>query len=241
MGHTVDKCFELIGYPSWMKPRNGQGKKTNGNNNNNNSVVDNVASINNSTSTPSVSGLSSEQIVRLLSLLDEKTGDSHQSCNVSDNMSPWFCSMSITKPQFCFASSSNVNNVTGWVVDSGANQHMVMTDKDLINPIYVIDLNIKVKRPNGTSVVVTKIGNIKLSNRVTLCDVFVVPDYNVNLMSVHKLAKDSKLTVSFDEFKCSIQDSLTKSVLVTGNQIDGLYICGGSTVTDKDSILCAKW
>ncbi|XP_076903193.1 uncharacterized protein LOC143558190 [Bidens hawaiensis] len=143
LGHTVDKCFEIIGYPSWMKPRNGQGKKFNANNNN--SMSDNNAT----PSSSSVSGLTPEQVSRLLSLLDEKTGDGLQSCNMS--------------------------------VDSGANQHMVMSDKGLSSEIDVADLNIRVKHPNGTSAV----------------------------------------------------DSLTKSVLVTGSQLDGLYICGGSDVTNK--------
>ncbi|XP_076885834.1 uncharacterized protein LOC143535485 [Bidens hawaiensis] len=77
MGHNIDKCFEIIGYPSWMKPRNGQGKRVSGNNKN--SLSDNVAS----TSNPSVSGLSSKQILRLLSIPDEKAGENRQSCNVS--------------------------------------------------------------------------------------------------------------------------------------------------------------
>ncbi|XP_076950961.1 uncharacterized protein LOC143624107 [Bidens hawaiensis] len=151
-------------------------------------------------------GLSSDQITRLLSLLDNKNSENTQSHNAS-----------------------------------GANQHMVMTDVDLINQLDVSDLNIRVKHPNGTSALVTKIGNIKLNEKVTLCDVFVVPDYCVNLMSVHKLAKDSKLIVSFNETHCYIQDSLTKSVLVTGSQLDGLYMCGSSSVSDKDSFVCVKW
>ncbi|XP_076918119.1 uncharacterized protein LOC143578413 [Bidens hawaiensis] len=113
IGHNIDKCFKIVGYNSWMKPRNEQGKRVSGNNNN--SMSDNVASASN----PSISGLSSKQILRLLSLLYEKAGENHQSCNVSGNVSPWFGSISFSKPQFCFASSSDINNMTGWVVYSG--------------------------------------------------------------------------------------------------------------------------
>ncbi|MFS7906152.1 hypothetical protein Hanom_Chr01g00055911 [Helianthus anomalus] len=67
------------------------------------------------------------------------------------------------------------------------------------------------------SALVTKIGDIKLSDKVILYDVFFVPNYCVNLISVHKLARDCKLTVSFDENNCYIQDSHLKKVLVTGN------------------------
>ncbi|MFS7910246.1 putative RNA-directed DNA polymerase [Helianthus anomalus] len=57
---------------------------------------------------------------------------------------------------------------------------------------------------------------------------FVVPEYCVNLISVHKLAKDNKLKVVFDETTCYIQDSCLKKTLVTGKQTDGLYFCGNS-------------
>ncbi|KAI3730786.1 hypothetical protein L1987_61963 [Smallanthus sonchifolius] len=225
-GHTIERCFKIVGYPSWMKPRNGQNKKVG---TSNSSIIENA---NASVSIPS-SVLTSDQVAKLLSLLNEKPVDNTQSNNVSGRSIDPFCSMGFTKRIFGFSNMVGTSNGMGWVVDSGANQHMVMTDKDLINQIDVFELNIKVKHPNGTSAAVTKIGNIKLSNRVTLYDVFVVPNYCVNLMSVYKLAKDSKLTVSFDEYNCHIQDSLTKSVLVTGSQLDGLYVCGDSSVNSK--------
>jgi len=70
---------------------------------------------------------------------------------------------------------------------------------------------------------------VKLEEKVVLYDVFVVPDYSINLISVHKLIKDNKVVV-FDEYKCYVQDLHIKKVLVTGNQIDGLY-CGKSSVS----------
>ncbi|GJT22520.1 ribonuclease H-like domain-containing protein [Tanacetum coccineum] len=48
-------------------------------------------------------------------------------------------------------------------------------------------------------------------------------EYTVNLLSVHKLARDSKLFIVFDEFKCYIQDLHLKKTLVTGSQHGGLY------------------
>ncbi|KAJ0555649.1 putative RNA-directed DNA polymerase [Helianthus annuus] len=100
-----------------------------------------------------------------------------------------------------------------------------MSDRCLINQLDISEYNVKVNHPNGTSALVTKIGDIKLNDRVTLYDVFVVPDYCVNLISVYKLAKDSKVSVLFDESACYLQDSLTKKILVTGSQHDGLYFC----------------
>ena len=45
---------------------------------------------------------------------------------------------------------------------------MVMTDEGLINVINVSKFEIRVKHQNGTSASVTKIGNLKLGDKVIL-------------------------------------------------------------------------
>ncbi|GKE27001.1 hypothetical protein Tco_1442385 [Tanacetum coccineum] len=52
----------------------------------------------------------------------------------------------------------------------------------------------------------------------------VVPEYTVNLLFVHKLAKDSKLFVGFDEHKCYIQDLKKKEIMGIGNEQGGIYL-----------------
>ncbi|XP_071728030.1 uncharacterized protein [Rutidosis leptorrhynchoides] len=101
------------------------------------------------------------------------------------------------------------------MVDSGANQHMTVSDIGLNNVVDISQLNLIVGHPNGTQAKVVKVGNLKLSNNVILFHVLVVPEYYVSLLSVHKLSKDSKLTVSFDENKCFIQDLKAKTTLGT--------------------------
>ncbi|XP_035833565.1 uncharacterized protein LOC118482236 [Helianthus annuus] len=72
-GHTIEKCFELIGYPSWMKPpRGNQSKK---NSSSNNACVD-------ESSVP-VTSLTSDQLTKLLSLIKDRAPETSQSCNVS--------------------------------------------------------------------------------------------------------------------------------------------------------------
>ena len=56
-----------------------------------------------------------------------------------------------------------------------------------------------VDHPNGSSAKVNQIGNMHLSESVTLFGVFVAPDFNVNLLSVHKLCKDNSCKIVFDE------------------------------------------
>ncbi|KAJ0947540.1 putative transcription factor interactor and regulator CCHC(Zn) family [Helianthus annuus] len=213
LGHTVEKCFEIIGYPSWMKPRGGQGKKAIASSSNTVSVV-------NDTSGSGVASLSAEQVSRLLSLLSDRTCETAgQSCNVSGSVTSSFCSNVFYKPVYNFATLFDNKRDSGWIVDSGANQHMVKSHEMLSDFVDVSNLNIKVKHPNGTDALVTKIGSLKLTQGVILQDVFVVPGYSINLIYMHKLAKDNKLYVGFDENTCYIQDLLTKKILVTGRQL----------------------
>ncbi|GJV14231.1 hypothetical protein Tco_1359554 [Tanacetum coccineum] len=108
---------------------------------------------------------------------------------------------------------------------SGANQHMTYTDKELDNVLDISHLKIKVGHPNGAETFISKIGNLKLSNGLTLYDVMVIPEYCVILISVHKLAKENKVIVAFDENRCYFlnQDLNLKNVLGIGDQCEGLY------------------
>nr|GEX58191.1 ribonuclease H-like domain-containing protein [Tanacetum cinerariifolium] len=82
---------------------------------------------------------------------------------------------------------------------AGANQHMTYSNKELNNVVDISHLKIKVGHPNGTEAFISKIGNPKLSNGLTLYDVMVIPEYCVTLISVHKMAKENKIFVVFDE------------------------------------------
>ncbi|GJX19485.1 ribonuclease H-like domain-containing protein [Tanacetum coccineum] len=88
---------------------------------------------------------------------------------------------------------------------------------------------------------ITHIGNLKLNNDVILFDVLVIPEYCVSLLSVHKLIKDSKLIVSFDETKCVIQDLKREKVLGTGSESAGLYVfdanCDKLVVSNQSKFL----
>lgn len=64
---------------------------------------------------------------------------------------------------------------------------------------------------------------MQLSNSLTLFDVFVFPNFNINLLSFHKLRKDSECNVVFNEHNCYIQDLQSKGTMETGNLSSGLY------------------
>lgn len=57
-----------------------------------------------------------------------------------------------------------------------------------------------------------------------------MPEYCVSLMSVHKVATDSKLIIAFDDGNCYIlnQDLRAGKILGIGRKYDGLYYFGGN-------------
>ncbi|GJX96018.1 ribonuclease H-like domain-containing protein [Tanacetum coccineum] len=126
------------------------------------------------------------------------------------------------------------NNIVGSSSSSGFSDEQLSTLISLIKENSVnekgVHANMAVSHHNGTEAFITKIGNMPLTDYLTLFNVLVVPEYCVSLMFVHKVSRDSKLVIAFDEFKCYIlnQDLKAGKVLGTGRQFGGLYYFDGS-------------
>ncbi|GJT07068.1 hypothetical protein Tco_0841530 [Tanacetum coccineum] len=181
-GHTIDRCFEIIGYPPDFK-RNLNFKPTNSINNNKSNNVDFKKGIlgNNDSKTSGNVSFTNEQVMKLMGILNDKHFSTGQV-----NMA--------------------VNYHLGWIIDLGANQHMTNSTKDMIDLVDMIDLKLTVGHPNRTLAKITHVGNLRLNNDVIFFNVLMIPEYTVSLLSIYKLIKDSKLSVGFDETKCYIQD-----------------------------------
>ncbi|GJU27889.1 ribonuclease H-like domain-containing protein [Tanacetum coccineum] len=82
----------------------------------------------------------------------------------------------------------------GWIIDSGANQHITSSTNNMTNVIDILELNITVGHPNGTTAKIRKVGNLKLTNNIVLFDVLVIPEYCVSLLSVNKLIGEEDLS-----------------------------------------------
>ncbi|GJX92509.1 ribonuclease H-like domain-containing protein [Tanacetum coccineum] len=226
IGHTVDMCYELIGYPagfkrySNMSKQSGNTKRFNGNSEVNQFVP--------STSSSLASSITSEQIMKLLCLINEKPSPSANMSGIKPNFynnnNNVIFNMHFEK-FFCAKSESIMYNVTlGWIIDSGANQHMTDSTKDMLNIVYISNLMLTVGHPNGTLAKITVIGILKLTSGIVLFDVLVVPKYNVSLLSVNKMIKDSQFFVGFDEHKSYIQDLKLGKIMRTGSETGGLYL-----------------
>nr|GEU28926.1 hypothetical protein [Tanacetum cinerariifolium] len=136
IGHIVDRCFELIGYPAGYVKRNFNAN-TRPVSSNNASADGNVNSVSSNSATTSNSplpplSLSNEQLARLMNFLNEN-GVSTANANMTGN------------------TNFLVGNISlGWIVDSGANQHMIVSAKNLINVVDILNLRLTVGHPNGT-------------------------------------------------------------------------------------------
>ncbi|GJR54394.1 ribonuclease H-like domain-containing protein [Tanacetum coccineum] len=160
----------------------------------------------------------------------KKVGSSFKGKNVSSNVFGSSSSNGFSDEQMATFSMHSKIVSKGLIIHLGANQHITYSDKKLINVIDISYLNIKVTHPNGTEAFITKIGNMPLTNYLTLYDVLVVSEYCVSLMSVHKVARDNKLVIAFDEMHCYVMhpDLRNGKILGTGKQIGGLYYFDGN-------------
>ncbi|GKE51230.1 ribonuclease H-like domain-containing protein [Tanacetum coccineum] len=205
IGHTFDKCYKIVGYPHHIKKKWANQKASS-----NNASVE-VPTSTTTTSPCSAPSLSAEQIHQLLNLLNS----SKNSKNAHAHMGGTY---------ICGNTTFRIHKTNkGWIIDSGANQHMVTSEEKLENIMDISDLKLQIDHPNGTTAYIKKVGNLRLSDKIILYDVLYVPEYTVNLMSVHKLARDSKLFIGFDEHKCYIQDLQLQKTLGTSIQKEGLY------------------
>ncbi|GJU64800.1 hypothetical protein Tco_1246635 [Tanacetum coccineum] len=74
----------------------------------------------------------------------------------------------------------------------------------------------EVSHSNETEALTTKVANMILIEHLTLYDVLVVPGYCVNLMSIHKVARDIKFLISFDESHCYVLPQDLKEMKLLG-------------------------
>ena len=103
--------------------------------------------------------------------------------------------------KFCFITPFNNGN---WIIDSGASYHITphlnlfSSFLPLKNPAYIT-------MPNGKHSRVSHIGSVRLTSTLILPNVLHVPDFQFNLLSVHKLCQQLDGKVVFSSTNCTLQ------------------------------------
>ncbi|GKA99135.1 putative RNA-directed DNA polymerase [Tanacetum coccineum] len=191
ISHTMERCYDIIRYHAGFKRNLNLSKQSR----NNNKRFNDNCEVN--PSVPSTSGIKSNFSNNNISF---KLPNFYNN-NVFFNLN--------FEKFFNAKSKSEMFNVSlGWIIDSGANQHMTDSTKDMFNVVDISSIMLIVGHPNGTLSKITPIGSLILTSGIVLFDVLVIPEYSFGLLSVNKMIKDSKFFVGFDEHKCYIQEKL---------------------------------
>ncbi|KAF7131949.1 hypothetical protein RHSIM_Rhsim09G0112600 [Rhododendron simsii] len=109
-----------------------------------------------------------------------------------------------------------------WIIDTGATNHMC-SSLTLFTTYKSCPTQSFVELPDGSSTQITHIGTIKLSPTLTLENVFHIPSFKYNLLSVSQLARSNNCIAIFSPLSCSFQDLSTRRTIGQGNIHEGLY------------------
>lgn len=210
-GHSKERCFKLNGYPPGFKPNqprkfanyaaNDAVDSENTTENTNATVIGTTSS-----SSPAITQDQYNQLMTLLGQTNTNDQDTY--------------SGNALLASTCLLSSSHTNN---WIIDSGASDHLC-SSLDFFYTFQEIHSNDSfITIPDGTRIRITHIGNIKLTNSLELTNVLYASSFKFNLISVHKLVKDTACTICFNSDTCVIQGHSMNPPLLLGKLFQGLY------------------
>jgi hypothetical protein len=115
-------------------------------------------------------------------------------------------------------------SVQDWVADSGAMHHTTPSVGNISTLRHLASSNpSSIVVGNGSSFLITPVGDSVLPGPFYLNNIFLVPDMVQSLLSVHRFATDNWCSMEFDPFGLSVKDLTTKNVIVRSNNISLLY------------------
>lgn len=109
-----------------------------------------------------------------------------------------------------------------WIIDSGASDRMTPHIHNL-SRYQQVDPSTNINLPIGDNASITHIGTAVLNTGLVLHQVLCVPQFKCNLLSVHKLVKDSNCQLQFYPTHCVILDATTHKLLGIGKEQHDLY------------------
>lgn len=229
-GHSGDKCWSVVGYPSWhpkAKPQNqgtfkGKGRMSNNQQKWNKGrgggsgyrVAANVQGQYHSDAgsvSSSIAPITAQQLEQLLRMLPASTKGGETDDEIEQNYAGMVS---------CHFADSVKNNE--WILDSGASDHMTGFFSSLDN-VSVCNNNPLINLPTGETSKISHSGNVSLKNDLRLKHVLYIPAFKQNLLSVNKLCQDNAYKVVFYDNYCIIHDNKSNEVKGIGRSEHGLY------------------
>lgn len=219
-GHTSEKCWKTTGYPSWHYrykpnqrgapnvPNKWVGKKVDSPRSAANNAQSNVMD----QQTVTMTAQQRDQLLKLIPRNDiaNKIGSE------KDEEIDYSFSGMVT------SSKNSVVCTREWIIDSDTSDHMASSLENLSN-VKLAPSTFTITLTTGATAVITHIGDAKLPNGLKLPNVLYVPQFHYNLLSIHKLAEDSRCDVVSKPGHCIMIDSNSKEVIRKGEMRNGLY------------------
>ena len=115
-------------------------------------------------------------------------------------------------------SGKNIGDV---IIDSGASHHMTGDLSLLVNVKETLPC--VVGFADGRTSTSVHMGDMILTNRISLKDVLFVPKLDCSLISVSKLLKHSNCFALFTDTICVLQDRSSKTLIGAGEERGGVY------------------
>lgn len=210
VGHTKEKCWRIIGYPSrnpkaqrdgkermrdtWNNTRGGRWNRGGRFSRGGRSAAHVKSNVEggSSTSGTTFTAQQLEQLMKLLPTPSKACGSDTEeemdysyagmvSCNLADAVKE------------------------GWIIDSGASDHMSGCLNMLQNTTKVSKEQ-KINLPTGETTVISHTGDAQLRNEMQLKNVLYIPSFKHNLLSVQKLTSDGGCKVNFYPKFCIIEE-----------------------------------
>ncbi|KAK6118917.1 hypothetical protein DH2020_047339 [Rehmannia glutinosa] len=167
--HEMKECFKLNGYPDWYKEFKEQRRNNHSVNMLEGSAVESTQSKlqgeaePKKSEVPNFAAMIQKEIARYLSGQPITTsGDIHSFSHVVDY------SGTMLNSHFAMSLIHTLGKLS-WTVDNGASRH-ICSYPDLIDKPTLMPSPVTVHFPDGTSVVVTHSGSLKLTHEITIND-----------------------------------------------------------------------
>nr|KYP57695.1 hypothetical protein KK1_003965 [Cajanus cajan] len=87
-----------------------------------------------------------------------------------------------------------------WVLDSGASHHI--TPLYALFDVHSLSTSLRIIVPTWNTMMVDKIGTIRLSSNIKLHNVLHIPEFSCNLIFVHRLTHDLNYLVTYFAHNC---------------------------------------
>ena len=182
MGHFIEKCYQLHGYPlGHTKARIGSNFKRHKNTSMANQVFDGA---NKDDGKSVLTGISEAKLQQLLSLLNDKDRGTSSQANA------------VVAKLGLFKISSH-----RWIIDNNTTNHISSSPKLFLCKDKNISLPPVLLLSGEKANIVAK-GFLLLNSVYYLYDVLCVPTFKVNLMSVSRLIRGLNCSITFSPHWC---------------------------------------